>query len=146
MAPQVGVVVVVNSTQGLLFGGLVILFGLLWSNNQCAWCGPLMPPPQPLINKYLSTPNLQFRNPNPFLPPPPRNNTVSRSPPLLVCPTKFGPRDTPPSQLISLLQPPPRHPHTATHFAIRPRLRRACNLMLNSTPSRIFQHSIFASR
>lgn len=35
MAPQVGVVVVVNSTQGLLFGGLVILFGLLWSNNQC---------------------------------------------------------------------------------------------------------------
>lgn len=46
MAPQVGVVVV-NSTQGLLFGGLVILFGLLWSNNQCAWCGPLMPPPPP---------------------------------------------------------------------------------------------------
>lgn len=40
---------VVNSTQGLLFGGLVLLFGLLWSNNQCAWCGPLMPPPPPSL-------------------------------------------------------------------------------------------------
>lgn len=103
MAPQVGVVVV-NSTQGLLFGGLVILFGLLWSNNQCAWCGPLMPPPPP--------PSLSSIN---ILAPPICNSGTQTPSSLLHIATTRSPVPHPfwcvqPNSVLATLRPPNSSP------------------------------------
>lgn len=80
-----------------------------------------MPPPQPLINKYLSTPNLQFRNPKPL---PPSSTSQQHSLPF---PTPFG---------VSNQIRSSRHSALPTHlpFTTTATTPSYCHTLCHSTP------------